>query len=470
MQCAGWACGVTAIAAANSHSLALKSDGTVVAWGCGEPGDQGQCNVPSGLANVVAIAAGQYHSLALKGDGTVVAWRCSSGVDYGQCRMPTGLSGVTAIAAAVGHSLAVAGGGPPDAPTGVSAIAGAGQATVNWNAPGFNGGSPITGYDVTRYVGGVAQGTIGVGVVTEATIAGLTGGTTYTFKVAARNALGIGAQSAESNAVTPSPPRFMLSVASSGAGSGTTTSNIGGIKCGADGATCVAEFEAGTTVTLTATAAGGSTFAGWTDDCSGAGTCTLTMDQNRFATAAFQPIPGQPKTLTVTRSGAGAGSVVIVSAAGLTDCSSNCTRDFADGTTVTLTATAGAGSMFAGWTGDCSGTGSCTLVMDRNHFASASFALMPGTPKTLTVGRSGSGGGSVVFVYSGGFTDCFSTCSRDFPNGTQVTLAATAAGGSTFTGWTGDCSGTAACKLTMDQNHSATAVFTLISVAPSAKT
>src|SRR5687767_3244865 len=48
------------------HSLALKQDGTVVAWG--------QTSVPAGLSNVVAVAAAADNSLALKSDGTVVGW------------------------------------------------------------------------------------------------------------------------------------------------------------------------------------------------------------------------------------------------------------------------------------------------------------------------------------------------------------------------------------------------------------
>jgi hypothetical protein len=101
--------GVTAIAASWLHSLALKGDGSVVAWGCGS-GNAGQCNVPSGLAGVTAIAAGTFHSLALKSDGTVVAWGCIS-FDYGQCNVTSGLSGVTAIAASAHHSLALKGDG-----------------------------------------------------------------------------------------------------------------------------------------------------------------------------------------------------------------------------------------------------------------------------------------------------------------------------------------------------------------------
>ena len=58
-----------AIAAGHAHSLALKTDGTVVGWGSVI---DGQTTIPGGLSNIVAIAAGGAHSLALKTDGTVV--------------------------------------------------------------------------------------------------------------------------------------------------------------------------------------------------------------------------------------------------------------------------------------------------------------------------------------------------------------------------------------------------------------
>jgi Regulator of chromosome condensation (RCC1) repeat len=103
--------GVTAIAAASYHSLALKGDGTVVAWGCGFPTDSGQCTVPPLLSGVTAIAAAGYHSLALKSDGTVLAWGCGPIQNVGQCNVPVGLSGVTAIAAGFGQSLALKGDG-----------------------------------------------------------------------------------------------------------------------------------------------------------------------------------------------------------------------------------------------------------------------------------------------------------------------------------------------------------------------
>jgi alpha-tubulin suppressor-like RCC1 family protein len=87
--------------AAGEHSLALRTDGTVVAWG---RNDFNEINVPSGLNNVVAIAAGVLHSLALRTDGTVIAWGRS---DFNEANVPSGLSNVVAIAASGMHNLAL---------------------------------------------------------------------------------------------------------------------------------------------------------------------------------------------------------------------------------------------------------------------------------------------------------------------------------------------------------------------------
>jgi trimeric autotransporter adhesin len=67
-----------------------------------------QCAIPTGLSNVIAVAAGVTDSLALRSDGTVVAWGCRPGsADHGQCTVPAGLTGVKAIAAGNVQSLAL---------------------------------------------------------------------------------------------------------------------------------------------------------------------------------------------------------------------------------------------------------------------------------------------------------------------------------------------------------------------------
>jgi hypothetical protein len=98
---------VVAVAAGGNHSLALKADGAVVAWG--ENTDShgnysGQSIVPPGLMNLIGIAAGGYHSLALRANGTVVAWGDNS---QGQCSVPPGLSNVVALVGGGSHSLAL---------------------------------------------------------------------------------------------------------------------------------------------------------------------------------------------------------------------------------------------------------------------------------------------------------------------------------------------------------------------------
>ena len=84
-----------------------------------------------------------------------------------------------------------------------AAAVGAASATLSWVAPA-SGSATITAYVITPYKSGVAQPTITVvGTVTTRTITGLTVGGSYTFKVAARNVVGTGLQSAASNAVVP---------------------------------------------------------------------------------------------------------------------------------------------------------------------------------------------------------------------------------------------------------------------------
>nr|WP_230209349.1 DUF4082 domain-containing protein [Tetrasphaera sp. HKS02] len=94
----------------------------------------------------------------------------------------------------------------PGAATGVTATPGHSSAVVTWTAPS-DGGSVITGYTVTPYLGGVAQTpttVTGSPPASSATVAGLTNGTAYTFTVSTTNAVGTGAASPASNAVTPS--------------------------------------------------------------------------------------------------------------------------------------------------------------------------------------------------------------------------------------------------------------------------
>jgi hypothetical protein len=165
--------------------------------------------------------------------------------------------------------------------------------------------------------------------------------------------------------------------------------------------------------------------------------------------------------LAVNKNGTGTGSVAS-SPAGI-DCGLTCTKSFGKNTVVTLTPTASAGSTFTGWSGDCSGTGACTVTMDQAHSVTATFDLIPVVPPpsyTLTVGKNGTGSGTVTS--SPGAISCGATCSQTYTQGTVVTLTPTPTAGSTFTGWSGDCTGTGACTVTMSQARSVTATFNLV--------
>jgi len=233
---------------------------------------------------------------------------------------------------------------------------------------------------------------------------------------------------------------FALTVAKTGTGSGAIASTPAGIACGT---ACTHAYTYGTMVALTATPSTGSHFVAWTGACTGAGACTVTMDAAKTVTAQLA-LDQEALTVAVTGNGT-------VTGGGLT-CTSNCTGSQPYGSVVTLTATPGAGSTFAGWGGACTGTGACTLTMDAAKSVTAAFTV---NTYSLTVMKTGTGAGTV----SGGMISCGATCSETVAYNTMVTLTAAPATGSTFGGWSGACSGTGSCIVTITAATAVTATF-----------
>src|SRR6202008_1674774 len=97
------------------------------------------------------------------------------------------------------------------------------------------------------------------------------------------------------------------------------------------------------------------------------------------------------------------------------NCGSTCSASFDTSSAVTLAATADSGSAFAGGSGACSGTGSCTVTIGRANAVTATFNVNGGI---VSIARSGTGAGTVVSTPAG--IVCGATCAVPFATGTSI--------------------------------------------------
>jgi uncharacterized repeat protein (TIGR02543 family) len=211
----------------------------------------------------------------------------------------------------------------------------------------------------------------------------------------------------------------------------TTSATTGGTVTPATGS-----YASGTVVTVTATPSSGYVFTGWSGvgagTCTGTTTpCTVVMDADKTLQAVFE---STSTTYTLTTS-AGTGGTI-----------SPATGSYSVGTVVTVTATPNSGYTFAGWTGACTGTGACTVTMTADKSVGATFTASSGFILTTTAGTGGT----------------ISPATGSYSSGTVVTVTAAANSGYTFAGWTGACTGTGACTVTMTSDKSVGATFAVI--------
>ncbi|MEO6323517.1 MAG: hypothetical protein ABIT01_13440 [Thermoanaerobaculia bacterium] len=232
-------------------------------------------------------------------------------------------------------------------------------------------------------------------------------------------------------------------------GSGSIANLPTGTSCGASCAT----YNTGTSVALTPTASAGYVFSAWGGNCSGSGSCNVTMSAARAVSATFIPL----FNLTVTTAGSGTGSVAN-SPTG-TSCGTGCAT-YSSGTSVTLTATATAGSAFTGWSGGdavaagCNSTAPCTLAMTSARAVTATFVI----GYNLLTSTGGNGSGTIGNAPAG--ISCGTGCAT-YNSGTVVTLTPAPGAFSNFTSWSGACTGAGPCSVTMDASKSVGATFTL---------
>ncbi len=380
------------------------------------------------------------------------------------------------------------------------------------------------------------------------------------------------------NVVTP-PPRTLTVTPPTGTGTGTITGT--GINCPGD---CSETYPNGTAVTLSANPTGGSSFAGWSGDCTGTGACNLTMNANKAVGGSFtsgggtggtqllrpniditsqwtacctlgltawdalnenvtQALSWIPSEQFIYASALGQVTEVGLSNAALNGTPTTSKAWFfmntapgqsvradvvwggsvratttvpggqeyqwrsinvvppdqaaVDDLRIRFTVTTGgssSGNVFATYfelvttggvppprtltvtpptgtgTGTITGTGincpgDCTetypngtaVTLSANPTGGSSFSAAPPPPRTLTVTPpTGTGTGTIT----GTGINCPGDCSETYPNGTAVTLSANPTGGSSFAGWSGDCTGTGACNLTMNANKAVGGSFT----------
>jgi hypothetical protein len=159
-------------------------------------------------------------------------------------------------------------------------------------------------------------------------------------------------------------PQVPLTVATDGPGSGRVTSDEGAIDC--PGA-CTSSQQEGLGITLTATPASGSTFAGWSGACAGTAPCAVTFDEAKQVTATFTPDTSYALVVAVHGKGR-----VVSSPAGVS-CPGRCSGSFYRGSVVRLRAVPAKGFRLAAWGGACSGRRACSVTLGAASSVRARF-------------------------------------------------------------------------------------------------
>ncbi|MFH1112272.1 MAG: Ser-Thr-rich GPI-anchored membrane family protein [Patescibacteria group bacterium] len=296
------------------------------------------------------------------------------------------------------------------------------------------------------------------------------------------------------------PSVFTLTVTKSGSGQGTVADSSGGINCGS---ICSATYTSGVSVTLSATPTTGSVFSGWSGgSCSGTGTCVVNLTANttitaNLTTSATSTVPtmitgdvtnptiisGKPQvTLNGQATANGLATVASFYYVKSSTCSSvptcydirydlkscgppNLSYPVANiaGTDINKPYSIVSGDSEVPSLVGGSQYYYCAYGSNSKGYSYGGVKTFTTTGTSsnysLTVTKSGTGSGTVTSSPAG--ISCSTDCSESYTSGTNVTLTATVASDSTFAGWSGDCSGTGTCLLTMNSGKNVVATFSI---------
>jgi hypothetical protein len=263
------------------------------------------------------------------------------------------------------------------------------------------------------------------------------------------------------------PPVQALTVSFSGEGR-VTSSQQGVIDCGSN---CWTSFSGGGHVTLNAAPASGFVFDGWAGDCSGAGSCDVAVTGLRSVVAVFKrsSIPGGTSTLTIVNnepgSNQGNGRIRI----SWLDHSEDCDSDECDvsgvpnGVRVKIQPLPGPNTVVENYGGACAGSAQqCTVILNEDAGVTTSFQNASALTTSYGLNLTRSTGGSVQSIPPG--IDCGGDtgCKAAFKRNIAVRLTVNVANGYTFGGWSGDCSGTTGCSVSMTVSRTISAAFRAI--------
>lgn len=510
------------VAAGGFHTCAVLADGTVRCWGAlnannvGHLGDgttNGSANpvTVSGITSATAIAAGASHTCALLAGGTVKCWGFDGNGELGDGRSEdpaflgysatpvtvSGITNATAIAAGPLHACAVLSSGAVNCWGGNAAFE-VGTEDHAWTPASISGIATATGLAVGRFFscallangsvqcwGGNQFGQLGNGTTTRSlvpvAVSGITTavalgqgwGAQHSCAILVNGGLQCWGDNASGQLGNGTVTGSLVPVGVSGIAAATAATTAlrhtcalladGSISCWGDNAS--GQLGNGSTISSSTPVAVRGLTASWSSTPAvatiepdgnatgvGAGTTTITATSDGVSGTTSLTVRS---TLSVGVVSNGSGRVT--SSDSKIDCPPTCAASYTTSTTVTLTAIPALGSILTSWSGACTGTEPCTIDVTTPKSVVATFDL-----RDFTLSVTNGGGGTVTSSPAG--ISCGTNCSAALPAGTALSLTAKSLPGFFFAGWTGVCTGTGGCAVTMDADKAVTATFTPVTL------